>query len=306
MNLGLIAVKSIVKLFLMFGVGVIAALTGIIDESGSKSMARLVNKVTNPIKIFSSYLIAYDAVKFRGLITAAQLGALCLTISIIAGILFIKKKGETWRVERLVVTLPNCGYMGIPLISAMLGDEAVFYLTGLILVFNLVAWTYGITLMSGRNRLKDLLKVLVSPTIIAIAAGICFYLMEIPMPELVGSTIKTIGDCTTPLVMMVAGSTIARTNFIKILGKKSTWLTVFLRLLFCPIAFSLICCLIDAPDLVMQTICIAAACPCASVVVTQALAENRTPGHASGIFAISTILCAATMPFTIWLHGLLH
>lgn len=306
MNLGLIAVKSIVKLFIMFAIGVIAAKTKVIDENGSRNMARLVNKVTNPVRIFASYLIAYDAVKFRGLISAAELAVLSLAVSVLAGIVFIRKNGDSWRVERCAVALPNCGYIGIPLISAMFGSEAVFYLTGFILVFNIVAWTYGITVMSGRTRLKDLLKVLVSPTILAIAAGLCFYLLEIPMPELISSAIKSVGDCTTPLAMLVAGSTIARTDFVKILGKASVWKTSFLRLLFCPVMFSLICCLIDAPPLVLQTICIGAACPCATIVVTQALAENRSPGLASGLFAITTILCAATLPFTIWLQTLLH
>jgi len=299
MELGLVAAGSIAKLFIAVLIGALAAALKFIDENGTKAIAGLVNNVTNPLKLLSSYMMVYSAVKFKGLVVSAGLMTLATLISIAAAAIFIRKKGEYWRVERVATVLSNCGFMGIPLISALFGNEAVFYLTGCLMVFNIAAWTYGITVISGRSSFADLVKVLFSPIILSIVAGLCIYLLRIPVPDLVRSGIEAVGDCTSPLAMLVAGSSIARTKLGKTLTRPSIWLTVFLRLLLCPIIFALICSFLSLPDLVFKTVLVAAACPVAAITVTQAISENRTPGHASALFAISTLLSMVSIPVVL-------
>lgn len=308
MELAGVAANALVKLFLVVLVGFAAAKLNFIDENGTTALAKLVSKVTNPLKLFVSYIMAYDAAKFRGLMTSAGLMAIAMVVSIAVASIFIREKGEYWRVERNATVLANCGFMGIPLISAVLGEEAIFYLTGCILVFNIVAWTYGITVISGRSSAKDLLKVFLSPTIIAIAAGLAVYLLQIPIPEMIHSAFSNVGSCTSPLAMLVAGATIARTDLGKTLGRGSSWLVVLLRLLVCPLLFAVICLFFDLPDLVFRTVFIASACPYAVIGVTQAVMEKRTPGHASGIFGMTALFCIGTIPLVIiiqeWMSGL--
>lgn len=309
MELASVAANSMVKLFLMVLIGFAAAKLNFITESGTVAIANLVNKVTNPLKIFTSYIMVYDAVKFRGLMTSAGLMAVAMGISIALASLFIGKKGEYWRAERNAVVLTNCGFMGIPLISAVLGDEAIFYLTGCILVFNIVSWTYGITVISGKSSPKDLLRIVTSPVIISIIAGLAVYLLQIKVPDMIVSSVTTVGDCTSPLAMVCAGATIARTNLGKTLKRKNSWLVVFLRLLACPLIFGAVCLFLDIPELVFMTVFIASACPIATVAVTQAVMVNRTPGHISGLFGMAALLSIGTVPLVIiindWIRSLL-
>lgn len=308
MELASVAANAMVKLFLIVLIGFAAAKLNFIDENGALAIAKLVNKVTNPLKIFASYIMVYDAVKFRGLMTSAGLMAVAMGVSILAAAVFIRKKGEYWRVERGCTVLTNCGFMGIPLISAVLGNEAVFYLTGCILVFNIVAWTYGITVISGRSSLKDLLRIFTSPVIISIFLGLAVYLLQIQIPEMIHSVVDVVGDCTSPLAMVVAGATIARTDLRKTLGRANSWLVVALRLLICPLIFAVICLFLNIPDLVFKTVFIASACPVATVAVTQAVMEKRTPGHASGLFGLAALLSIGTIPLCIiiqdWMSSL--
>lgn len=308
MELAYVAANAMVKLFLMVLIGFAAAKLNFIEENGADVIAKLVNKVTNPLKIFVSYLMVYDAVKFKGLMTSAGLMAIVMAISIALSSIFIREKGEYWRVERVSIVLSNCGFMGIPLISAVLGNEAIFYLTGCIMVFNITAWTYGITVISGKSSSKDLLRIFTSPTVLAIIAGLVVYLLQIPIPDMIVSPMTTVGDCTSPLAMVCAGATIARTELGKTLKRKSSWLTIALRLLVCPLVFSLICLFFDIPQLVFMTVFIASACPVATVVVTQAVMEKRTPGHASGLFGLAALLSIGTIPLVIiiqnWIQSL--
>ena len=309
MELAGVAANAMIKLFLMVLIGFAAAKLNFIEESGTVAIAKLVNKVTNPLKIFTSYLMVYDAAQFRGLMTSAGLMAIAMVTSIALASVFIREKGDYWRVERASVVLTNCGFMGIPLISAVLGDEAIFYLTGCILVFNIVAWTYGITVISGKSSFKELLRIFTSPVIISIAAGLAVYLLQVKVPEMLSSSLTVVGDCTSPLAMVCAGATIARTNLGKTIKRGSSWLVVALRLLICPMVFCVICLFFDIPELVFMTVFIASACPVATVAVTQAVMEKRTPGHAAGLFGMAALLSIGTIPLVIivqnWIQSLI-
>ena len=310
MELASVAANAMIKLFIMVLIGFAAAKLNFIEEKGTVAIANLVNKVTNPLKIFTSYLMVYDAVKFKGLMTSAGLMTIAMFISIAAASIFIREKGDYWRVERAAVVLSNCGFMGIPLISAVLGNEAIFYLTGCIMVFNIMAWTYGITVVSGRTSFKDMLRIITSPTVLAIIAGLVVYLLQIPIPEMLSDPLFVVGDCTSPLAMVCAGATIARTRLGKTIKRGSSWVVIALRLLICPLIFSGVCLFFDIPDLVFMTVFIASACPIATVVVTQAVMENRTPGHASGLFGIAALLSIGTIPLVIiiqnWIQSIFN
>ena len=63
----------------------------------------------------------------------------------------MKKEGKDTAIERFSSVYSNCGFMGIPLVNAMFGSEGVFYLTAFITVFNILAWTHGIIIISGEK-----------------------------------------------------------------------------------------------------------------------------------------------------------
>lgn len=48
----------------------------------------------------------------------------------------------------------NVGYMALPLAEAELGAEGVFFCSGVLIPFNIFAFTHGIYLMSGESAKK--------------------------------------------------------------------------------------------------------------------------------------------------------
>ena len=97
-------------------------------------------------------------------------------VMILLPYLFFRKGSRDREVGLLLAAFPNVGFYGIPLISGIYGDEGVFFLTTMITMFNLLLWTYGVLLMSGkRDTLKNTVKRLISPSLIAIPVGLlCF------------------------------------------------------------------------------------------------------------------------------------
>ena len=80
----------------------------------------------------------------------------------------VKDKEEARRrVLQFATVFSNCGYMALPLQSAILGQTGVFYGAAYIAVFNLVNWTYGLFLMGGSEVKFSIKKILINPGVIA-------------------------------------------------------------------------------------------------------------------------------------------
>ena len=50
----------------------------------------------------------------------------------------------------------NAGFIGIPLVTAVFGNEAAFYVASFASILNLLQWTYGIVIITRR---KDMINI---------------------------------------------------------------------------------------------------------------------------------------------------
>ena len=107
-------------------------------------------------------------------------------------------------VEKIAVSYSNSGFIGIPLISGVLGDKGVFYMTAYITVFNLLLWTHGIILMGDNDGLKGAWKNFLSPAILSIVIGIILFLFQLRLPQFIENPLEMIASMNTPLGMIVA------------------------------------------------------------------------------------------------------
>ena len=122
------------------------------------------------------------------------------------------KPGRETEIERFSAIYSNCGFMGIPLASAILGNEGVFYTTAFLSVFFCFAWTHGIMLLTGQHDRKALLKKLCSPTMIGIVIGLLLFFFRIPLPDLLGKTFGYVASMNTPMAMVASGISVAQVS----------------------------------------------------------------------------------------------
>ncbi|MRN27060.1 AEC family transporter, partial [Romboutsia ilealis] len=93
------------------------------------------------------YQTDYDARLVRGLLTAfAAAFAAHIIAILIARFLVPEKNNPNYYLDRFGSIYSNCGFIGIPLIYSVLGNEGVFYLTAYMTMFNLFTWTHGLSL----------------------------------------------------------------------------------------------------------------------------------------------------------------
>ena len=136
----------------------------------------------------------------------------------------------------------NTILVGLPLISAGLGDEALLPLLMLISIHSAVLFFIFLVLIERGNgtgnssrqiaviTLKNLIR---NPIIIGLLLGLAFNLLNIPIPQLIDNTLSILGRSALPCALFVLGASL---NAYKIAGHfGQAWTIVALKLFLQPL-----------------------------------------------------------------------
>lgn len=283
-------------MLLLIAVGIFCAKINFISEKSCSDLSKLLLQIVNPVMIFLSYQKDFKKELLVNLASAALLSAISFAITIIIAQLVFNKKFKDNEILRFSAVYSNCGFMGIPLVNAMFGYDGIFYLTAYLTVFNLLAWSHGVLIMSGKTDRKSIQKVFYSPTMIAIYLGLIMFFTGFKLPSLISDVLNHLSNLNTPLAMIVAGATVYRSSWKKALTDYRTWLGCGARLIICPALTIILSLIFPFDPTVESTVIIASAAPAATMCTLFSIRFGRNSDFASGIFAVSTVLSCATMP----------
>lgn len=291
---------QIVVMFMLVAVGFLCGKKKIIDSRSNAALSNLVLTVVNPTLIFMSYQCDYDSERLKGLLISLLLSLCSFILTIGAVTLLYRKRTDAEAIlEKFAGIYSNCGFMGIPLINGLYGDEGVLYLTGYVTMFNIFVWTHGYIMSSGQKSGKALLHALTSPSVIAIAAGIICFVFQLRIPEIIAEAANHVKNLNTPLAMMVAGVTISGINVKKDIKNPGIYRACTLRLILSPLLFWIVFRWFDISQTVYMTVLAASACPAAATGTMFAHRFDNNPKLAAEIFAFTTVLSAFTLPLTV-------
>ena len=290
--MSLIVIKKIIEMFMILLVGVIIYKGKIIDDVSTKHLSNVLLLLVSPLLIVQSYQIDFNKKLLYGLLWALLASFLTfLFMIIVSEFLFHGDKNRS-SVEKIAVSYSNSGFIGIPLISGVLGDKGVFYMTAYITVFNVLLWTHGVVLMGDSKDLKGAWKNFLSPAIIAVIVGIILFLFQLRLPQFIENPLEMIASMNTPLGMIVAGANLAQGN----IKNKRLYYLSFIKLIVYPLVGLVILWLLPLGFEVAFTVFIAVACPAGASVVMFAQRYDRDAYYGSEIFVITTLLSAITLP----------
>ncbi|MEG1427819.1 MAG: AEC family transporter, partial [Oscillospiraceae bacterium] len=217
---------KVAVMIIMIAVGWFLSKKGAITEKGTGEITWLLLNIVS---------VKAGEISNWSLVLSALLAGASLSIGILLSFcMFRKQPKERQTVLRFGVIFSNAGFMGMPLIEGVLGDDGVIFGSFFIAVFNLFCWTYGYYMMSGGEKVP-LRKIFLNPGTIGLAIGLPLYLFGIHLPELLLSPIVSFSDLNTPLAMLVVGSYIAKVPFKEFLTDKHIYAAAAGRLLILPI-----------------------------------------------------------------------
>ncbi|MBE7719345.1 AEC family transporter [Lacrimispora indolis] len=306
MDLAHITVNKIVEMFIIMLIGAAALKSGIADTGTSKKMSSILLNVITPCMIVMSYQMEFDRDLLIGLmVTVGVSGASFFLAILLSGILIKARENPEMAVERISMVYSNCGFVGIPIISGLLGIKGVFFMTAYITVFNILIWSHGIMLMKGRDgKLMSTIKNFINPSTVAIGAGILFFVKGIRLPEVVGNPLSMIGAMNTPVAMLVSGMNLAESELLSCLKSPRTYMISAAKLLVIPLMTLLLLLAVRVDHAIAITILVASACPSAATGAMFALQYNKNSQYASKLLAVTTVLSLVTIPAVMLVGGM--
>ncbi len=312
----MVALTQVSTLFLLIVVGYIVKKLNVVTEQIHREISSLVLNVCLPALIINSMNFEFSPeilVKSGQLALAAFIiytGTILLSYPLTT---LIGAKGNRRDVFQYVLVFSNVGYMGYPVINAIMGERGVFYTAIYNLAFTVLVWTFGVHLMT-RNPSEgsgpghgdtwlDKLKRVVNPNLIALAIGFVLFLFSIKLPMPVSSTIKMIGDTTTPLSMMFIGFILADVSIRETVSDMQVYMISAMRLLLLPLLVFAGFKLLGITGDLLTVAFISTAMPAAAnTAILAAVYDNDYQLGSKAIF-VSTLLSVATLPLMVLLIG---
>ncbi len=295
-------------MFLLMGVGAICYRRGIVTEEGSGQMSTLIMTFVAPCVIIHSFCRSFDPAMLNKLILSFGLSVLLLAVSIALATLVFRKGSADYADKRLCVIFSNNGFMALPLLQALYGDDGVFIGSINIVATNILIWTYGVWLLSrasGRASSVNWRKIVLNPGTIGFFIGLAIFLTSFQLPEILGSTVSFLADLNTPLAMIVLGVYLAQSNLRESLRDRSMYLVALFRLAAIPLLGIALLLLLPFDRSVCSVLIISISMPCAVASSMFAQMYGTNYRYSSRIIAFSTLLSAATMPLVLSLYQML-
>ncbi|MDY6306981.1 MAG: AEC family transporter [Oribacterium sp.] len=202
--------RQLIVMTLICVIGYLLAKWKHFGEKESQFLSYLLLYVVTPCLIIDTYNVPFDGEKLTHFLIMLGLSTLTFMLLILfSSLLFGKPKSEaddrTRSLDKMIIVYSNAGYIGIPIISAVLGQEAVFYLMVYILIFNTVLWIHGQYLMTRTISLK---AVLTKPAVLASAFSILLFLSPWKLPYVVGSTVHLFATYLLDILAEIKGDNV--------------------------------------------------------------------------------------------------
>lgn len=289
----IILLKQICIMFLLIGVGIFLVKKGYLSEQGGKDLGAILLKVVIPCVVIKSYITEYSAERLIELAVSAGLALISLLIAMVISYLVF---GTRKRIENFAASFCNVGFIGIPLVQAVMGEQAVFHLAAYIALLNILQWTYGLLIMTGDRNTVKAGTILTNPVVLAFAAGVLLFVLRVPVPQVIVSTLGSIASMNTPLAMIILGTYLAKMEWKELFTSKSAYLCVFLRLILVPAATLLVFCLIPGDVKIKEVALIASCTPVGSNIAIFAKQFGGDYRLSTVTVCLSTLACIVTVP----------
>ena len=305
MELSLLLMKEIIKLFVIMGMGYVVVKAGLMKSSESKSLSVVIVYLVTPCVIINAFQVKATAETQKGLFLAFA-AAIAVHLFLLLITFILKKPLHLDVVERATVIYTNAGILVIPLVRKLLGQEYVIYSSAFIIVQVVLLWTHCKSMLCEEKTI-EWKKIIFNVNLISIAIGVCFFLLHIELPEDMQDILNTMSNLLGPLGMLLAGMVIAEIPLSTVFSRKREYLPAALRLLICPalvlILMKLFYHFSGGTDVrnILLTVYLASITPACTMVTSMAQLYEKDAAYASSLYVLTTLLSIITMPVMVYL-----
>ncbi len=283
----------------------------IITTSALSPISNFLVYATTPTLIFCNF---QDTVFSKSLLVnmaiTAVLTILFFGIASIVIIAIVKPKTAniTKKVTGFASFMPNVGFMGIPFLQAIYPNvsEPIIYCALISVIFNIFVWTTGSYILSGDKKYISAKNALTNPNAIALFLALPLFIANFHLegiaPRLY-SSISLLGNCTTPIAMLILGIRLADVPMKNIFLNKEVYVSTVIKLVVLPLVLylALLPLYSFVDSLTLDVLFILLSMPTATVTVVFAEKILNDGRHGAACFVNSTLLSIVALPILLLL-----
>jgi hypothetical protein len=288
--------------FGLIGLGYGAAKSRFFSEEASAALTKFVFFFALSAMLFRfSANLRFEEI-FEPRLASAYLWGTAVTWGLGMAVAFLRGLDlPTASIEAQCAAIGNTGFLGVPMLALLLGQEAVGPII-LILSIDLIVFSSLLTLLvtgarEGHMGLgilwKLLLGLLKNPMIVSIGLGLTVSASGLPVPEAANSFLTTLGNAATPGALFAIGASLASKSAERI--QIAAWLS-FAKLVLHPLFVGLGVYVFFPVDAYRASVAVsAAALPVAGNVFILAQHYGIAPQRVSASILISTTASIVTV-----------
>ncbi len=297
-------IDSVFSLFIMILVGVYGSKKKIITSEMNKGLTDILIQIALPFMIAASFIFTYDDTIKSNVIKTFYYSLIAYIIMIaISYLLLLPVKNDKKTILHFANVFTNTGYVGFPILNSIYGAEGVIYGSIFNMFFVIFVWTYGLILFKGNFEKKELKveieRVLLNPSIIAVFIGIIIMVFNIQLPSAILSSMKSIGNITGPLSMIIIGGILSNVKIRKHLRDWTIYYGITTKLAIIPIIIYSISLLVGDTSKALNTVIIMTAMPASAMTSIFAESFDKEKEYAAVLVSITTLLSLITVPILL-------
>lgn len=299
-----VILMQMIQLFLVMSIGYLLFKLKILDVDFNKKLTTLLLTVTTPALILSSVLNTTEYLPMKSILFVFFIGILIYVCLPLIGWVIVKVMKVPLPQQGLYIFMTvfsNIGFMGFPVMKAIFGNDAIFYTAIFNMIFNLLVFTVGTGIMGyGTDRkVKINPKDLLSPGVIASLIALLIYFVQLKFPDVIVSTVTMIGDITTPMAMLIIGSTLANIPIQEVFSELRIYPYTFIKQIVIPIIAYPILHLFIKDPLILGVTLIMISMPVANTAVLFATEYDGDVSLAAKAVFMTTLLSIITIPLIV-------
>ena len=298
MTISILLMKQIAQLFLMIFMGYLIVKTGIVEDTDSKVLSKIILYLVIPCVIINAFQVDYTSDTVRGLLLAFIASVLTQIVLLIV-VSVLGKLFHLNEVEIASIYYSNSGNLIVPIVTFILGKEWVLYGCVFMSVQLIFIWTHCKKIIS-QEASYDWKKIVLNINMISIFIGI-------HLPEIINDSISSVGNMIGPASMIVTGMLFAGMDLKQIFTNKKVYFISVLRLIVLPV-FALILIKLSHlaafsadGDKIMLIVFLAIITPSASTVTQMCQVYGNDSQYASAIHVVPTLFSIVSMPLLVML-----
>ncbi|MCR4897391.1 MAG: AEC family transporter [Lachnospiraceae bacterium] len=293
---------------ILVAVGIYLYRKDVVDNVTSRKLSAIVMLFCNPALTLSSVLTGNVNASHEELLEAILIGVVFyFALMVLGGILpfLLGAEKSQRRFYNLMTVYTNVGFIGIPVARAILPDKAILYVIVCNVMYCLLFYTHGITVLSNGREKMNLRKVFSAGTIMAVLSlVVCWF--RITPPPIIASSVTHMGNATVFLSMTLLGVSIARSDLSKGFKNGRIWGYILLRMILLPMLTFFVLRGLHCPPIAVISVCLMAAMPVGNLPLIQSEKIGEDTELLSGAITVTTIISMATITILmVWFTSIM-